>query len=70
MNSDELTLTCPHCGKLFLEPWMVIKDDPELSCPNCGQAIQITGGAALKKVSEYPLAGFRQALKKLGKARN
>jgi DNA-directed RNA polymerase subunit RPC12/RpoP len=66
----DLTLTCPHCGKPFPEPWKVIKDDPELTCPNCGQGIQIRGGAALKKESEYPLAGFRHALKKLSKGRS
>ena len=48
----------------------MIKDDPELSCPNCGRDIQITGGAALKKESEFPLAGFRRALKKLSKGRS
>jgi DNA-directed RNA polymerase subunit RPC12/RpoP len=70
MDNGELTLTCPYCGKLFPEPWEVIKDDPELTCPNCGRSIQIKGGAALKKESEYPLAGFRHALKKLSKGRS
>lgn len=41
LDSHELTLTCPGCGKKFDEKIGRLKNNPTIPCPGCGKSINI-----------------------------
>ncbi len=48
MNSFEVEIPCPHCGRRFKERMANMKPGNTRTCPSCRVSIQYTGDDASK----------------------